>query len=145
MSETKVIRVVGPTQHSVLTLRETAANGSPAADTFPPERRRAPRSPRAHLFVTVSHWSMVLLLALSLLSGMRIGWAHIESSLGGSTGAWGGVLGAVSPKGTLLGLTLIDFHVVAAFGMLLVAGVYAGYMLRSRASRRLQLTGQDLR
>jgi hypothetical protein len=119
--------------------------GLPNAAEGLPERRRAPRSPRAQLFVTISHWSMVLFLALSLLSGMRIGWAHIESSLGGSTGVWGGVLGAVSPKGTLLGLTLIDFHVVAAFGMLLVAGVYAGYMLRSRASRRLQLTGQDLR
>ena len=88
---------------------------------------------------------MVLLLALSLLSGMRIGWAHIESALGGSTGAWGGVLGAVSPKGTLFGVILITFHVVSAFALLLVAGVYVGYMLRSRASRRLQLTGQDLR
>jgi hypothetical protein len=29
--------------------------------------------------------------------------------------------------------------------MILVAGVYVGYLLRSRASRRLQLTGQDLR
>jgi thiosulfate reductase cytochrome b subunit len=110
-----------------------------------PERRRAPRSPRAQLFVTISHWSMVTLLALSLLSGMRIGWGYVESPVGGSSGAWGATLGAVSPEGTLFGVDLITFHVVSAFAILLVAGVYAGYMFRSRASRRLQLTGQDLR
>ena len=110
-----------------------------------PERRRAPRSPRAQLFVTISHWSMVVLLALSLLSGMRIAWSYVESPLGGSTGAWGATLGAVSPRGTLFGINLITYHVVAAFALLLVAGVYVGYLVRSRASRRLQLTGQDLR
>jgi hypothetical protein len=88
---------------------------------------------------------MVLLLTFSLLSGMRIAWSYVESPLGGSTGAWGITLGAVSPKGTLFGIDLITYHVVSAFAMLLVAGLYAGYMLRSRASRRLQVTGQDLK
>jgi hypothetical protein len=88
---------------------------------------------------------MVLLLTFSLLSGMRIAWSYVESPLGGATGAWGATLGAVSPEGTLFGIDLITYHVVAAFAMLLVAGLYAGYMLRSRASRRLQVTGQDLK
>jgi thiosulfate reductase cytochrome b subunit len=123
---------------------ETAA-ARPAAGTFLHERRRVSRSPRAHLFVTISHWSMVLLLTLSLLSGMRIGWGYGESRLGGPTGAWGATLGAVSPVGALFGVNLITFHVVSAFGLLLVAGVYVGYMFRSRSSRRLEVTGQDLR
>jgi thiosulfate reductase cytochrome b subunit len=127
-------------------LQSAAADSRrPAAGEPFPERRRAPRSPRAQLFVTISHWSMVLLLTGSLLSGMRIGWGHVESPLGGSTGAWGSMLGTVSPMGTLFGINLITFHVVSAFGLLLVSGVYAGYMLRSRMSRRLQLTGQDVR
>jgi thiosulfate reductase cytochrome b subunit len=127
-----------------LTARETATT-SPVADTLPPERRRVPRSPKAHLFVTVSHWSMVLLLALSLLSGMRLGWAYVESPMSGPSGVWGATLAAVSPTGTLLGVNLITFHVVSTFGLLLVAGVYAGYMVKSRMSRRLQVTGQDIR
>jgi hypothetical protein len=44
-----------------VTLEEILAR-NPKAD-----RRRAQRSPRAHLFVTVSHWSMTLLLALNLI------------------------------------------------------------------------------
>lgn len=121
-----------------------AATRRPAVAEPLPERRRAPRSPRAQLFVTISHWSMVLLLTFSLLSGMRIAWSYPESPLGGPTGAWGTMLGATSPKGTLFGIDLITYHVVASFAMILVAGVYVGYLLRSRASRRLQLTGQDL-
>jgi thiosulfate reductase cytochrome b subunit len=108
-------------------------------------RRRAPRTAKPHLFVTVCHWGMVMLLALSLLTGMRIGWGYMESPLGGSTGPWGSVLGAVAPKGTLFGVNVITFHVMLAFLMLLVTGVYVGYLLRSRASRRLQMTRQDLR
>ena len=71
---------------------------------------------------------------------MRIGWGYVESPLGGSAGVWGATLGAVAPKGTLFGVNLITFHVVSAFVMLLVAGVYVGYLFRSRASRRLQMT-----
>jgi thiosulfate reductase cytochrome b subunit len=129
---------------SVVAQQTSLQSAGTAAEPLP-ERRRAPRSPRAQLFVTISHWSMVVLLTLSLLSGMRIGWSYVESPLGGSTGAWGTTLGVASPRGTLFGIDLITYHVVSAFAMLLVAGVYVGYLLRSRASRRLQMTGQDLR
>lgn len=108
------------------------------------ERRRVARSPRSQLFVTIAHWSMTLLLALSLLSGMRLGWGYLESRLGGPAGTWGAVLATVSPKGTLLGVNLISLHVVLAFLMLLVAGVYVGYLVRSRTTARLRLTTRDL-
>jgi Ethylbenzene dehydrogenase/Prokaryotic cytochrome b561 len=122
-----------------------ANDGRRASQAPGVERRRAPRFPRAQLFVALCHWAMVALLTLSLLTGMRIGWSYVASPLGGSIGAWGAALGAISPKGTLLGVNLITLHVVSAFGMLLVAGVYVGYLRRSRASRRLEVTGQDLR
>ena len=110
-----------------------------------PDRRRVPRTAKPHLFVTICHWGMVLLLFLNLLSGMRLGWGYLESSLGGSTGIWGNLLGAIAPKGTMFGVNLITLHVSLAFLMLLVTGVYIGYLFRSRSTRRLQVTRQDLR
>jgi cytochrome b subunit of formate dehydrogenase len=120
--------------------RRPAPEPTPALD-----RRRAPRSPRAHLFVTICHWSMVAFLTLSLLTGMRIGWGYIESPLGGATGTWAAILGAIAPTGTLFNVNLITLHVVLAFLMLLVVAVYVGYLVRSRTAHRLQLTRQDLR
>jgi cytochrome b subunit of formate dehydrogenase len=108
------------------------------------ERRRVPRSPRTQLFVTLAHWSMTILLALSLLSGMRLGWGYLESRLGGQNGWWGAILAAVSPTATLFGVNLISLHVALAFLMLLVAGVYVGYLVRSRTTARLRVTGKDL-
>jgi cytochrome b subunit of formate dehydrogenase len=102
--------------------------------------RRA--SPKAHLFVTVCHWAMVILLALSLLSGMRIGWGYEESLLGGQKSVWGSLLGSIAPKGTLFGISLIDLHIYLAFLMLLATGVYIGYMIRSGAIRRITVTGK---
>ena len=104
------------------------------------DRRLVPRSPKAHLFVTVCHWGMVALLALNLLSGMRIGWGYVESPLVGPEGLWRAFLGFIAPKGTMLGVNLIDLHVYSAFLMILVAGVYVGYLVRSRATRRLTVT-----
>lgn len=120
-----------------------------ALDAVPPapparERRRVARSPKTQLFVTVCHWSMTTLIALSLLSGMRIGWGYVDSRLGGADGVWGALLAAISPKGTLLGVDLISLHVVLPFLMLLVAGVYVGYLVRSRTTTRLRVTRQDL-
>ena len=109
------------------------------------DRRRAPRSPKAHLFVTVSHWAMTLLLALNLLSGMRIGWGYQESQLGSMQGAWAHLLKVVSPAGTMFGINLIVLHVWSAFLLLLVAGVYVGYLVRSGAARRLSVTRADIR
>jgi thiosulfate reductase cytochrome b subunit len=107
------------------------------------DRRHKPRSAKAHLFVTICHWSMVLLLGLSLLTGMRLGWGYNESPLGGAEGTWGALLQKISPKGTLFGVNLITLHVVLAFAMLAVVTVYVGYLIRSRATRRLKWTRQD--
>src|SRR5205085_3891290 len=79
------------------------------------DRRRSPRTPKAQLFVTVSHWAMTVLLALNLLSGMRIGWGYQESPLGGMRGALGKMFMAISPIDTMLGLNIIVLHVWSAF------------------------------
>jgi thiosulfate reductase cytochrome b subunit len=107
------------------------------------DRRRTPRTPKAHLFVTVSHWSMTLLLALNLLSGMRIGWGYEESPLGGMRGALGSVFSKISPASTMFGVNLITLHVWSAFAMLLVTGVYVGYLVRSGATRRMKIKRSD--
>jgi len=109
------------------------------------ERRLIPRSAKAHLFVTVCHWAMVVLLAVSLLSGMRIGWGYMESPLGGPEGLWGALLGSIAPSGTMFGINLIDLHVYSAFLMLLVAGVYVGYLVRSRSTRRIRVTSETFK
>ena len=62
------------------------------------ERRRVARTPRTHLWVTVCHWAMVSLLAINLLSGMRIGWGFQESALGGQVGMWAALLACVSRR-----------------------------------------------
>ncbi len=108
------------------------------------DRRRAPRSAKAQFFVTFCHWSMTILLALNLLTGMRIGWGFVESPLGGMSGVWGTMLTTLAPQGTLFGINIITFHVMSAFFMLLVGGVYAGYMWCSGASRRIQVTTRDV-
>jgi thiosulfate reductase cytochrome b subunit len=108
-------------------------------------RQRTSRQPRAHLFVIVCHWGMVVLMALSLLSGMRIGWGYIDSPLGGGSGTWSALLGAIAPTGTLLGINLITLHMALAFFMLTIVGVYVVYIFSSRASRRLQINMKDLR
>lgn len=109
-----------------------------------PNQRSVPRrtNAKSHLFITLCHWTMVVLLVLNLLSGMRLGWGYQESLLGGPGGFWGTLLGVLSPKGTLFGINLIHLHIYSAFLMLLVVGVYTGYMVRSGATRRLRVTGE---
>jgi cytochrome b subunit of formate dehydrogenase len=106
---------------------------------------RPAKTAKAHLFVTICHWSMVLLITLSLLSGMRLGWGYLESPLGGERGTWAAMLDAIAPKGSLLGINLIVLHVALSFFMLAVVVVYVIYVFRSRASRRMRLTSRDLR
>jgi len=96
------------------------------------------------MWVTVCHWAMVSLLAINLLSGMRIGWGFVESPTGGQFGVWGPLLARVAPKGTLFGVNLMTLHVTSAFLMFLVIGVYLGYLIRSKTTARLQLTRRDL-
>ncbi len=103
------------------------------------------RSRKAHLFVTICHWSMVILITLNLATGMRLGWGNLESPLGGgSGGVWLAMLGAIAPKGTLLGINVITFHVTMAFLMFAVVGVYIVYLFRSRASVRMRVTLRDI-
>jgi thiosulfate reductase cytochrome b subunit len=102
------------------------------------ERRREPRFPRAHLFVTLSHWAMVLLLGLSFVTGVRLTWGYLEAPFH----SWSMPFASIAPKGTLLGINIIKLHVVLAFLMLGVAGIYTAYMFRSGASRRLRVNRQ---
>ena len=105
---------------------------------------RAPRTRKTHAVVTISHWSMVILLALNLLTGMRLGWGYIDSWFGGPFGWWATALNAISPTGSLFGIDLITLHVSLAFLLLLNIGVYVIYLFRSRASKRLSVTRQDM-
>jgi hypothetical protein len=129
--------------------RDGGASASSDRRTVPPtseaDRRRVPRTPRAHLFVTICHWSMTVLLAVALLTGMRLGWGYLEGPLAGLGEPWTALLGRISPKGTFLGVNLIILHVTSSFLMLLVAGVYVGYLIRSRTTARLQVNRADLR
>jgi thiosulfate reductase cytochrome b subunit len=109
------------------------------------DRRESARSPKAHLFVTLCHWSMVFLLTCSMLSGMRMGWGFIESPLIGPTGFLSRIANAITPTGTMFGINLITFHIWSVFLMFAVTGVYLVYLFRSRASKRLQLTLKDLK
>jgi thiosulfate reductase cytochrome b subunit len=86
---------------------------------------------------------MVILLALNLLTGLRIGWGYLESPLGGATGWVAAVARAIAPKGTLLGVNLITLHVTLAFLMLFVVGVYLVYLFGTPAWRRLRVTLKD--
>jgi thiosulfate reductase cytochrome b subunit len=79
------------------------------------------------------------------MSGMRIGWGYQESPLGGMKGTWATLLAAVSPAGTMFGVNLIVLHVWSAFLLLLVAGLYIGYLLRSGTARKLSVTRADIR
>ena len=106
--------------------------------------KRTPVTPKAHFFVTLSHWAMVTFLTLALLSGMRIGWGFVESPLGGEEGIWAAILASIAPTGTMFGITLIHLHVTLAFFMVAVAVLYVVYMVRSRASRRMRMTAKDM-
>jgi|GEM_PF-689722 len=123
-----------------------SSEGQLAAESGPAKERTAKpkQSAKAHLFVTITHWAMVILLLLALLSGMRIGWGYTESPLGGEQGLWASFLNSIAPKGDLFGFNLIDLHVPLALFMIAVSAVYAIYMFRSRASKRLRVTGKDM-
>lgn len=123
-----------------------SSEGKLAAESGPAKERtaRPKQSAKAHLFVTITHWAMVILLTLALLSGMRIGWGFVESPLGGEEGVWASFLNSIAPKGSLFGINLIDLHVSLALFMIAVSVVYAIYMFRSRASKRLRVTAKDM-
>ncbi len=113
--------------------------GSERSARFPKvERRRAPRTPKPHLFVTLTHWAMVILLGLSFVTGVRLTWGYLEAPFR----SWSMPFESMVPKGTLLGINIITLHVVLSFLMLGIAGIYAAYMFRSGASRRLRVNGQ---
>lgn len=84
----------------------TQSNPSPPAPKK--ERRREPRSPRPHVFVTVTHWAMVLLLGLSFLTGIRLTWGYLKAPFH----SWSMPFVPIAPEGTLLGINLITLHVI---------------------------------
>jgi thiosulfate reductase cytochrome b subunit len=88
---------------------------------------------------------MTILLTLNLLSGMRLGWAYEESPVAGMHGMWSSLFAKISPAGTMFGINVITFHVWSAFALLLVAGLYVGYLVRSGATRRLKMGRQDFK
>jgi hypothetical protein len=83
---------------------------------------------------------MALLLILNLLTGMRLGWGYSDSQLGGFNGPWANILHVLAPRGSLLGVNVLTLHITLAFLLLLTAGVYIGYLVRSKASQRLRVT-----
>ena len=90
---------------------------------------------------------MVVLLGISLLSGMRAGWEFVDSPLGGADGVWSAMLHAIAPKATLFGVNLLILHVMSVWFLLLTAGIYTVYTDRpvlggnvlSRAVERLHV------
>lgn len=127
------------------TARHESLNHATQGDESDLVNDRAAASPKAHLFVTVSHWTMVLLIVLAMLSGMRLGWGYIDSRLGGQVGWWSSLIGSIAPKGTLFGFPLIDLHIGLAFAMVATVVLYIVYLRRSRTLSRLKFTGRDLR
>jgi thiosulfate reductase cytochrome b subunit len=109
-----------------------------SASTPKTNRRREPILPRPHLFVTLSHWAMVILLGLSLMTGMRLTLGYLEAPFH----SWSMLFQSIAPKGMLLGINIITLHVILSFLMLGVAGIYVAYMFRSGASRRMRVTRQ---
>ncbi len=102
------------------------------------DRRFEPRKPRPHLFVTLSHWAMVVLITLSFVTGIRLSWSFQDSPFR----SWSFLFEGIAPEGTLLGINLLTLHVVISFLMIGVIGIYVAYMFSSGASRRLRLSGQ---
>jgi len=121
-----------------------ATEPQPDRDETVEETARTQQTYKTHLFVTVSHWGMVLLIVLAILSGMRLGWGYIDSSFGGEVGMWSALIGAIAPKGSLFGVNLIDLHVTVSFGVLAVVVLYFVYLLRSRTLTRLRFTSRDM-
>ncbi len=105
----------------------------------------APKKRGTQFFVTLCHWSMVVLLGISLLSGMRAGWEFVDSPLGGADGVWSAMLHAIAPKATLFGVNLLTLHVMSVWFLLLTAGIYTVYMFRTGHKRRLRTGGRDLK
>lgn len=116
----------------------------PNSDDTDPSEGRAPQSPKAHLFVTVSHWSMVLLIVLAILSGMRLGWGYVDSHFGGQAGWWSSLIGSIAPAGTMFGVPLINLHVILAFAVVGTVVLYFIYLRRSRTLTRLRFTTRDV-
>jgi hypothetical protein len=112
-----------------------------------PERqpRPTPRRGESQLPHTFGKVSLEDILALNLISGMRIGWGYDQSPFATMRGPLGALFSALSPASTMFGLNVITLHVWSAFFMLLVTGVYVGYLFRSGTARKLRVTRSDLR
>lgn len=93
---------------------------------------------KAQFFVTFCHWAMVALLVVNILTGARLGWAYMNSPLGGAEGTWASILDSIAPEGLML-----EWHVWSSWALAGVVGLYVIYLLKTKESRRLRLQKSD--
>ena len=78
------------------------------------------------------HWSLVLTLVFSLVTGLRIA-ADAEDA------SWARAVAAVLPQGDV-----IRWHLWAALSLLSIAAAYVVFLLRARLTQRITLNRQQL-
>jgi Ethylbenzene dehydrogenase/Prokaryotic cytochrome b561 len=92
--------------------------------------------PRVDAFTFVLHWALVVVLAISLLTGLRIA-ADYHESLAGRL---------ASPLNwLLLEGRVIDWHVIAGWTLTFIAISYAAFIWRSKQLMRIKLDRAVLR
>jgi hypothetical protein len=118
--------------------RDPNTNNPELAIIYGRRKDDKPKKRKAQFFVTFCHWSTVALLVIAVLTGMRLGWAFVDSPLGGDSGRWGHFLNAVAPEGAML-----TWHIYSSWLLALISIVYVIYLLRTKESRRLRIRGSD--
>jgi cytochrome b561 len=78
------------------------------------------------------HWSLVLTLVFSLVTGLRIASDAEDSS-------WARAIAAVLPQGDV-----VPWHLWAALSLLSIATAYVVFLLRARLTQRIALSRQQL-
>ena len=97
---------------------------------------RRSAKPRVDAFTFVLHWALVAVLAISLLTGLRIA-ADYNESIAGRL--------ASSLDWLLLKGRVIDWHVIAGWTLTFIAISYAAFVWRSRQAMRVKLDRAVLR
>lgn len=129
-------------------------------ESGPPERRQTPHDPhgiqygrrrtdkpamrKSQFFVTFCHWSMVALLIIETVTGMRMGWGYAQSPLGGPAGFWSPLLNSLAPRGEFFGFNIMTVHNIGAWLLLVDVIVYLVYLFRSRAFKRISVSSSDI-
>jgi hypothetical protein len=97
---------------------------------------RRSAKPRVDAFTFVLHWALVAVLAISLLTGLRIA-ADYNESIAGRL--------ASSLDWLLLKGRVIDWHVIAGWTLTFISISYAAFVWRSRQAMRVKLDRAVLR